>query len=41
MDGNHPLAGRRLHFKFEIIDIRDASAQELAAGYGFAKAPVQ
>ena len=41
VDGNHPLAGRRLRFKFEIIDIRDASAEELAAGYGFRKAPLQ
>ena len=41
VDGNHPLAGRRLHFKFEITDIRDASPQEITAGYGFAKAPVQ
>jgi FKBP-type peptidyl-prolyl cis-trans isomerase SlyD len=41
VDGNHPLAGRRLHFKFEITDIRDASAEELAAGYGFPKAPLQ
>jgi FKBP-type peptidyl-prolyl cis-trans isomerase SlyD len=41
VDGNHPLAGRRLHFKFEVTDIRDASAEEIAAGYGFPEAPLQ
>jgi FKBP-type peptidyl-prolyl cis-trans isomerase SlyD len=41
VDGNHPFAGRRLHFKFEVCDIRDASAQELAAGYGFREVPQQ
>jgi len=41
VDGNHPLAGRRLHFKFEITDIRDATPQEISAGYGFPEVPVQ
>jgi FKBP-type peptidyl-prolyl cis-trans isomerase SlyD len=41
VDGNHPLAGRRLHFKFEITDIRDANAEELAAGYGLSETPLQ
>jgi FKBP-type peptidyl-prolyl cis-trans isomerase SlyD len=41
VDGNHPLAGRRLRFRMEIRDIRDATAQEIAAGYGFAKVPTQ
>jgi FKBP-type peptidyl-prolyl cis-trans isomerase SlyD len=39
VDGNHPFAGRRLRFKVEVRDIRDATAEELAAGYGFRKAP--
>jgi FKBP-type peptidyl-prolyl cis-trans isomerase SlyD len=41
VDGNHPLAGLQLHFKFEITDIRDATAEELAAGYGFPETPLQ
>lgn len=41
LDGNHPLAGRRLYFKLEVTDIRDASAEEIAAGYGFPEAPTQ
>ena len=41
VDGNHPLAGRRLHFKMEVTDIRDASADEIAAGYGFRETPRQ
>jgi len=36
VDGNHPLAGRHLEFHFEVLDIRDASAAEIEAGYGFA-----
>lgn len=35
LDGNHPLAGRRLRFQFEVLDIRDATAEEIKAGYGF------
>jgi FKBP-type peptidyl-prolyl cis-trans isomerase SlyD len=31
MDFNHPLAGEDLHFKGEIIEVRDATAEELAA----------
>jgi FKBP-type peptidyl-prolyl cis-trans isomerase SlyD len=36
VDGNHPLAGRRLRFVLEVLDIRDASAAEIAAGHAFA-----
>jgi FKBP-type peptidyl-prolyl cis-trans isomerase SlyD len=32
VDGNHPLAGRELTFDVTVMDIRDASAQELARG---------
>lgn len=28
VDGNHPLAGKNLHFAVEVADIRDATADE-------------
>lgn len=30
VDFNHPLAGRQLKFEVEILDVRDASAEEIA-----------
>jgi FKBP-type peptidyl-prolyl cis-trans isomerase SlyD len=33
VDGNHPLAGQVLNFDVEIVEIRDASAEELAHGH--------
>ncbi|MCE9685299.1 peptidylprolyl isomerase [Shewanella sp. AS16] len=33
VDGNHPLAGQALSFSLEIIDVREASADELAHGH--------
>ena len=33
MDFNHPLAGHNLHFTGEVVDIRDASAEELSHGH--------
>jgi len=33
IDGNHPLAGERLHFSVEVTDVRDATAEELAHGH--------
>ncbi len=32
-DANHPLAGERLHFSVEILDIRDASDEEKTHGH--------
>jgi FKBP-type peptidyl-prolyl cis-trans isomerase SlyD len=32
VDANHPLAGERLHFDIEVVDVRAASDAELAAG---------
>lgn len=33
MDFNHPLAGHHLHFSGEIINIREASAEEISHGH--------
>ncbi|WP_079202919.1 MULTISPECIES: FKBP-type peptidyl-prolyl cis-trans isomerase [Pseudomonas] len=33
VDGNHPLAGQRLNFKVKVIEVRDASEEEVAHGH--------
>jgi len=33
VDGNHPLAGQRLTFQVKVVDIRDASQEEVAHGH--------
>jgi FKBP-type peptidyl-prolyl cis-trans isomerase SlyD len=33
MDFNHPLADKDLHFSGEVLDVREASAEELAHGH--------
>ncbi|MFZ2905068.1 MAG: peptidylprolyl isomerase [Cyclobacteriaceae bacterium] len=33
VDGNHPLAGVELNFSVEVLDIRNATADELAHGH--------
>jgi FKBP-type peptidyl-prolyl cis-trans isomerase SlyD len=33
IDGNHPLAGVELNFDVEVMDVRDASAEEIAHGH--------
>jgi FKBP-type peptidyl-prolyl cis-trans isomerase SlyD len=33
IDGNHPLAGQNLNFDIELVDVRDATAEELAHGH--------
>ncbi|MBS1636604.1 MAG: FKBP-type peptidyl-prolyl cis-trans isomerase [Bacteroidetes bacterium] len=33
MDFNHPLAGHDLHFSGEVLDVREATADELAHGH--------
>ncbi|MCC2614692.1 peptidylprolyl isomerase [Aestuariibacter halophilus] len=33
IDGNHPLAGVALHFEVEILDVRDATEEEIAHGH--------
>jgi FKBP-type peptidyl-prolyl cis-trans isomerase SlyD len=32
LDGNHPLSGERLHFDVEIIDMREATEEEIEFG---------
>jgi FKBP-type peptidyl-prolyl cis-trans isomerase SlyD len=33
VDGNHPLAGKNLHFEVEVMDVRKATDEELAHGH--------
>jgi FKBP-type peptidyl-prolyl cis-trans isomerase SlyD len=33
VDGNHPLAGRTLHFPLEIAEVRKATHEEIAHGH--------
>lgn len=35
VDANHPLAGFTLYFDLEIMEVRDATEEELAAGRAF------
>jgi len=33
LDGNHPLAGFNLNFEVEVMDVRDATPEELSHGH--------
>lgn len=36
VDTNHPLAGKALRFEMQVIDVRDATAEEIAHGHAHA-----
>ena len=33
LDGNHPLAGQNLHFDVNVLEVREATAEEIAHGH--------
>jgi FKBP-type peptidyl-prolyl cis-trans isomerase SlyD len=33
IDGNHPLAGQNLNFAIDLVEVRDATEEELAHGH--------
>jgi FKBP-type peptidyl-prolyl cis-trans isomerase SlyD len=33
VDLNHPMAGKTLEFAVDVVDVREASAEELAHGH--------
>ena len=33
VDANHPLAGEKLHFDVEVVEVRDASPEEIEHGH--------
>lgn len=33
VDGNHPLAGQNLHFAIEVMDVREATVEEVVHGH--------
>lgn len=33
VDPNHPLCGKTLHFEVDVVEVRDATAEELAHGH--------
>ena len=33
IDGNHPMAGMQLHFEVELVEVRDATEEEMEHGH--------
>jgi FKBP-type peptidyl-prolyl cis-trans isomerase SlyD len=40
VDGNHPMAGKSIIFQIRVVDIRDATPEELEKGVAAMQAPV-
>jgi FKBP-type peptidyl-prolyl cis-trans isomerase SlyD len=40
VDGNHPMAGKIITFRIKVIDIRDATPEEIANGVEAMAMPV-
>ena len=36
LDANHPMAGKNLNFEVEVLEVRDATEQELSHGHAHA-----
>lgn len=40
LDGNHPLAGKEVIFSIQVINVRDATDDEIRRGHGIAPSTV-
>lgn len=41
VDANHPLAGKKLNFDVDVVDVRDATEEELSHGHAHGSGGVQ
>ncbi|MDC0255855.1 peptidylprolyl isomerase, partial [Bacteriovoracales bacterium] len=41
VDGNHPLAGQALHFEVEVMELREATDEEIQHGHVHGEGGVQ
>ena len=35
LDGNHPFAGKKLHYIGKVLEVREATSEELKSGFAF------
>ncbi len=35
LDGNHPFAGKKLHYTGKVLEVREATVEELKSGFAF------
>ena len=35
LDGNHPFAGKKLHYMGKVLEVREATSEELKSGFAF------
>ena len=40
LDPNHPLSGKRLFLDISVVDVREATQEEIEDGFGFVKKPM-